>query len=94
MCECGCGRRGDDMSHIINRDRAATRYDLENLVLLCRKCHNHDRPRELKGRHIRIIGQERYEILREKSRGYKKWTVVDLLELKKELSVILKKMGF
>lgn len=91
MCECGCGRRGDDTSHVINRDRAATRYNLENLVLLSRKCHDHDRPKELKARHISIIGMERYEKLRDKSRVYKKWTVVDLQELKKELSETLKK---
>ena len=90
ICECGCGRKGDDPSHIINRDRAATRYDLENIVLLSRVCHDHDRPKELKKRHIRIIGQKKFDEVEKRSKAYKKWTVVDLQELKKELSETLK----
>lgn len=92
MCECGCGRIANDPSHVINRDRLATRYDIDNIVALNRYCHNHDLPVELKERHIRIIGQKKYDELRLRgeSREHKQWRLTDLIELKQQLTEMLR----
>ena len=89
-CQCGCGRAAQDPSHIINRDRKNTRYFLDNQVALSRVCHDHARPKELKARHIKIIGQAKYDFLEALSKEYKCWRENDLKILKSDLTEILK----
>jgi len=36
-----CGRTGTEVHHLISRATMATRYEPENLMLLCAGCHQH-----------------------------------------------------
>jgi hypothetical protein len=74
----------------MNRDRQNTRYFLDNQVALSRFCHDHTRPKELKARHIKIVGQAKYDFLEALSKEYKCWREVDLKDLKADLESILR----
>jgi hypothetical protein len=84
-CQCGCGRPAKDPSHVFDRDCQNTRYDLDNLVALARHCHDHDKPRELKAIHRKILG-EKYEEVEARSKVLRApWRVWELELLKEHL---------
>lgn len=89
-CECGCGRGAKDPSHIFDRDIQVLRYDLNNQVALSRPCHDHGRPTELRERHIKIIGLDKYLELEARSKEHKIWREWELKELRTELRRIYK----
>jgi len=92
-CECGCGRAASDPSHVFDRDCQNTRYDLENIVALSRKCHNHDRPLELEATHRKILGVK-YEEVEARSKMLRApWRTWELLELREKLTEIYLEEG-
>ena len=88
-CECGCGRAASDPSHVFDRDCQNTRYDLDNLVALSRRCHDHDRPLELEATHRKILGVKYDEVEKRSKVLRMPWRVWELKELKKKLRIIL-----
>ena len=92
-CECGCGRAASDPSHVFDRDCQNTRYDLNNIVALARKCHDHDRPLELEATHRKILGVK-YEEVQARSKILRApWRTWELLELRGEFKELLPKEG-
>jgi hypothetical protein len=91
-----CGSDSFLQSHHI-REKAhgqATRYNLENNLTLCRKCHSLQkfRPETFHDTIIEIIGQAEYDRLKLKSQTIIKWTMADLKEIKHELTAKLKRL--
>lgn len=79
-CEhCGANFRHNtgvfDCSHYVGRRHAATRYDLDNLVGLCRGCHNYfgERPNDHMRMFIKIRGEGLEGLVHEKAHQIKKW---------------------
>jgi len=69
-----CQRCGDtpvDCSHIAKRRHRATRWDPENAVGHCRRCHSHleTHPAEMEAWARGYMGNERYEAVMERSRA-------------------------
>lgn len=62
------------VAHIISRSYYTTRWDIENAVILCLKCHMKftSHPLEWEQWIIKRIGQEEYEALKRKALSYKK----------------------
>jgi hypothetical protein len=58
-----CGREGTDVAHLFVRNKLGTRWDLRNLRLLCRICHNesHDGGEIYKKKYIEKEGVELYD---------------------------------
>lgn len=78
--------------HIRGRGNASTRYDLQNGLCICAKCHclqkfNSERFQDLV---ISVIGEAEYKRLKMKSLQTYKWTVEELKDLKSELRMILR----
>ena len=95
---CGIDYRHDtgrlDASHHIPRTKGIVKYDLDNLIALCRTCHgemdthpfhHHD---WIKSK----IGEERYEGLKARSVGLLKMTDADTRELAATLRGHLKSL--
>lgn len=84
-CQCGCGQVASDPSHVFSRNRQSTRYDLENIVALARKCHDHDRPLKLEAIHRKILGVKYEEVEARSKKLRTPWRTWELLELRGEL---------
>jgi len=78
--------------HIRSRVNVATRFDLENALVLCSRCHCLQRfkPETFFDNVIECIGQEEYDRLKAKSAVIAKQTVQDLIEMKEHLTRTLK----
>lgn len=72
-----------DCCHIIPRDYMITRFDEDNCLCMCRKCHNeaHNFPNEFKKWLECHLGTKKYEALMEKKRLIKKWTNEELIAI-------------
>lgn len=69
--------------HIRSRGHRATRWDLENGLLLCRKCHCMQKfnPERFQDSVLEIIGQREYDRMKEKSLKIVKYNMKDLEEV-------------
>lgn len=76
-CERCMSRQNLQACHINSRKYNLTRWDLENLLCLCAKCHAHfhDHPHELGDFVKKIKGEEVYEKLREVYKSITKFTL-------------------
>lgn len=90
-CMCGSEYR-TSAHHIRSRTNAATRYDLENGLTLCWKCHSLQKfsPEKFQDRVIEVIGAEEYERLKQKSLVPWKLTLPMLEDIKLDLTTGLK----
>jgi len=88
-----CERCGSEewlqVSHIISRRYSATRCDLDNVQLLCAKCHRRftDWPREFSHWITQSIGSEKYDELSAKANQV---TKMDWTAERQRLEAILK----
>lgn len=76
--------------HIFYRRFMATRFDLDNLILLCLDCHKfaHSYKKKFTEWVKKYLGKEKYEALKEKHNQVTKYTIEDLftkLKLLQEL---------
>ena len=78
--------------HIRVRSHKSTRYDPDNCLCLCWKCHSLQkfRPESFQDMIIDVIRQKEYDRLRVKSNMITSHTIEDLLEIKEHLKSILK----
>lgn len=78
--------------HIRSRSHSSTRYDLENGMALCSRCHIIQKfnPEKFQDSVIEVIGQAEYERLKKKSLIPWKYTVPMLQDIKLDLQVGLK----
>ena len=89
-----CERCGSEewlqVSHIISRRYSATRCDLDNVQLLCAKCHRRftDWPREFSHWITQSIGSEKYDELSAKANQV---TKMDWTAERQRLEAILKR---
>jgi len=77
-----CGSRNNlQCCHIFSRTYNNTRWDLENLLSLCAGCHfwGHKNPIGFTELVRAKLGEEKYELLKEKHNQITKYTVDDLL---------------
>ena len=79
--------------HLIGRRNMAVRFDLDNLICLCSRCHSfapdsfHADPyneKNLEAIH-REIGVEEFAAMKRRSKQIRKWTIDELIELEEEL---------
>jgi hypothetical protein len=84
---CNSDAPGLSAHHIRVRQHTATKFDVQNGILLCRSCHSLQkfRPEKFHDMIIDIIGQPEYDRLREKSKVVVKLNVQDLIEIKEYL---------
>lgn len=80
--------------HIVQRTYKLSRYNPENLLTLCSKCHfpEHITPEKFRRMIINIIGEERYNELHDRYMISYKWTVAELREIKEDLKAELKRL--
>ena len=80
-----CGKKNNlQTAHIFGRTYNSTRFDLDNLLCLCPDCHinfAHKQPILFAEFVRKILGEDKYELLKEKHRQITKFTLDDL-ELK------------
>ena len=80
-CEhCG-SRKNLQTAHIFSRSHLNTRWDLDNLLCLCLKCHlywAHKNPIEFAEWVKEYLGEEKYEVLLEAHNQTYKPTIEDL----------------
>jgi len=77
--------------HIFSRTYNNTRWDLDNLLCLCASCHfwSHKNPLLFAEGVMKNIGEEKYELLKEKHNQITKYTIDDLqtkLDVLKDLA--------
>ena len=80
--------------HIRSVTHAATRFDLENGLTLCWKCHSLQKyhPERFQDMIIEIIGQDFYEAMKKKSLCVVDHTIADLEDIKAVLDAKLFKI--
>lgn len=80
--------------HIRSRSHAATRFDLENALVLCSRCHCLQKfnPEQFQDRVIEVIGDTEYQRLKAKSLQIFKPTVPWLLMMKDALKTKLRNL--
>jgi hypothetical protein len=73
--------------HIRVKQHQNTRYFIDNGLTLCWKCHSlqHYQPERFHDMIIEIIGQGRYDFMKELSAGIKQYSLEDLREQKEFL---------
>lgn len=78
--------------HIRTKSHQATRYSLANGMALCWSCHclQKYQPEKFHDMVISIIGQEKYDLMKELSAPVVKYTLEDLEDRKESLEVALK----
>ena len=79
-CEKCEGRDNLQCCHIFSRTYSNTRWDLENLLCLCAGCHfwGHKNPIGFAEFVKCKLGEEKYELLKEKHNQITKYTLDDL----------------
>ena len=77
-----CGKKENlQCCHIFGRTYNNTRFDLDNLLCLCPDCHinfAHKQPILFAEFVRKILGEEKYETLKEKHNQITKYTIEDL----------------
>lgn len=94
-CET-CGKKENlQCCHIFSRKFNNTRWDLDNLLCLCAGCHfmTHAEPLYFGEFVKRILGGEKYELLKEKHNQITKYTLEDLQVKLSVLEALLKTEG-
>ena len=90
LCQkCG-GFNSLQTAHIFSRSLRSVRWDLDNLLLLCAKCHfwAHKNP-ILFTEFVRYYYSEyKYEQLKLKATMIKKWTLCEMQELLNQLQAV------
>ena len=74
-----CGLSGTDPHHIVSRNHKRQRWNMDNLVYLCRTCH----------RYVHDFG---INFDRNLDRSVKIWSLPELKELEKELKLKIKEL--
>lgn len=66
-------------AHIFSRSNHAVRFDLDNVVCLCSRCHwwGHKNPVLFGEFVIEYLGELKYEALKQRALAIKKWSVPD-----------------
>jgi 5-methylcytosine-specific restriction endonuclease McrA len=89
-----CGKRENlQTAHIFGRTYNNTRWDLDNLLCLCPDCHinfAHKQPILFSEFVRKILGEEKYELLKESHYRIAKYTLSDLQIKYEVLKEILK----
>lgn len=86
-----CGSKEDlQVHHIVSRKHMNTKFDLENGITLCKKCHakislNNNERMLFMLWYFKKYGIEKYEKLQEKARVVRRWTVSELEKAIEEL---------
>lgn len=84
-CCIACGRTTSlNAHHIFSRSYMNTRWDVDNGVTLCFRCHlygAHQKYEEFRDKIIELIGSEAFDKLKLKSKEIKKWDKEELQEL-------------
>lgn len=78
---CGSKRKTNQVSHFWSRRHISTRWDLDNLDILCGGCHRYwepDKAGEYRDFKIKQLGQRKYDTLEMKYRTITKWPTIDL----------------
>ena len=92
-----CGKRNNlQTAHIFGRTYNNTRFDLDNLLCLCPDCHinfAHKQPILFAEFVKRILGEEKYELLKEKHNQITRYTIDDLQTKYEVLQNLLKTQG-
>jgi len=80
--------------HIVQRNYKASRYLLDNGICLCAGCHWPEKldPEKFRGVVISIIGEAKYLYMQETYRINYKYTIDDLIKIKEELKLYLKRL--
>ena len=82
---------GIESVHIFTRENISTRWDLDNIIPLCRKCHSWAH-KNINNFHVyiqRIYGKNKWENLVLRSNKIAKFTIEDLNNIKLCLQKIL-----
>lgn len=81
-----CGKDGGDVTlhcaHIFSRKNMSTRWDLDNLVCLCYRCHYHwahPYPVFFTEWAKIYLGEIKYEALKARATAIKKWTLDEMI---------------
>lgn len=91
-----CGNKKDlQVHHIISRSNMNTKFDIENGITLCKKCHtkisvNPTSRTEFMIWYIKKFGIEKLEELQKRAREIKRWKVGELEDEINKLTKILK----
>lgn len=68
-------------AHIFSRSNLSVRWDLDNVLCLCAKCHfwAHKNPLEFAEFVKKLLGEEKYNNLISKAHKTKKWDITELI---------------
>lgn len=94
-----CGSKEDlQVHHIISRKNSNTKYDVDNGITLCKRCHakislNNNERMLFMLWYFKKFGIEKYEQLQEKARQIKNWRISELEEAIKDLQNKIKNLG-
>jgi len=80
--------------HLVQRTYKLSRYNIENGLTLCARCHfpEHVNPEKFRRMIIGVIGEEKYTELHDTYMVNYKWSVAELREIKEELKAELKRL--
>ena len=81
---------GVEPAHIFSRSCMSVRWDLDNSIPLCRKCHSwtHRNTKQFKDWVRKLYGDERYDNLVINANSIKKFTIDELKILQEKLNVL------
>ena len=74
-----CGHEGTDSHHVISRNHKRQRWNTDNLVFLCRDCHDE-------------AHSQNWNFGRDLDRTVKIWSLPELQELEKEIKLKIKEL--
>jgi len=86
-----CASWASEPAHVFGRKNLSVRWDFDNVIPLCRRCHGwaHGHEEKFKEFVRMIFGDERYDKLVLKANSVKIWTEGELLQLEQDLKCIL-----
>jgi len=99
VCEiCGI-RAGEVCFHFFPRKNLATRFETDGSCFSCRGCNYEEHMRrgvtdsdaKFRAAHVRLVGEARVKELEEIKRQPRKWTAIELVEMKRDIEAKLAK---